>query len=221
MLDVLAQAASPGTPATPDADEDLAGAAAEPSFQKMIELLKELDAAPKPWKKCPGVFRCGKLAATRLRKHFASQAQLGERLKAAPARERAALLLDRLQAHVRAAGFQLVGLNIEATSFLLFPTADKYAVLRACGTDGSNYGHSTEDIIAWLEEMEKQNPFVLTTCSHDCVIGKFAGPLENAGALAERMCRFCPDLIDGDIIASPSQVAAELQQTQQFCLWWG
>jgi hypothetical protein len=25
---------------------------------------------------------------------------------------------------------------------------------------------------------------------------------------------------DGDIVASPSQVAADLEKTQQFCWWW-
>jgi ankyrin repeat protein len=200
--------------------EDLAAAAATPDFRQLLKLLEGLGAAPNPWEKCPGVFRCRKPPTARLQRHFAGEDGLLETLKALPAGERAALLFESLCDQVRAVRAQLIATAPEGKSLLLFPTADKYAVLRACGTDGINYGHTTEDVIAWLREMEKENPFVLTACKHDYVAGKFMCPPRAAAALAERLCEFCPDLIDGDIIESPDQVAAELERTHEFGLWW-
>jgi ankyrin repeat protein len=216
MMDLL----TPGAPATEGPEEDLATAAVAPAFRKLLDLLEGLGAVPKPWKKCPGVFRCARPTAARLQQHFAGKNGLRETLKTVPARQRAGLLLEHLRDQVRTAGGQLVTAGIDTTSLLLFPTTDKYAVLRAHGTDGINHGHTTEDVIAWLREMEKKNPFVLTACSHAYVAGKFTGPPRGAGALAERLCAFCPDLIDGDVIDSPAQVAGELERTHEFGLWW-
>ena len=42
---------------------------------------------------------------------------------------------------------------------ILLPTADKYAALLAAGTNGINYGHDTEAVIAWLKAMDDENPF--------------------------------------------------------------
>lgn len=218
--------------AAPDAIEQafeqvdkFAANAKQPAFQDVVTMLGEACAeAPKPWKKCKGVLRCESINPSRLTARYAKDARLKKRLATLDAEGRAALLLERLQEEVQAAGFQLV--RADATeepataSLLLVPTADKYAVLAALGTDGANYGHDTRAIIRWLQAMEKDNPFALSACGHDFLAGRFTKPLTKVAELAERMCAFCPDLIDGDMIDSPAQVAEQLNESGEFFFWW-
>jgi ankyrin repeat protein len=207
-----------------DVVETFPAAAKQPAFQQLLETLAELcGQPPKPWKQCKGAYRCGKVNLERLAKRYPPAAPKKRKDIASAASPWA--LVERLQAEVRAAGFQLLMAELAddpaAATWLVLPAADKYAALVACGTDGANYGHTTDAIIAWLQGMEKENPFMLTACGHDFVAGQFAGRVKNASALAERMCKFCPDLIDGAIVAAAEQVADALRKRSGFSLWWG
>src|SRR5437660_92657 len=99
---------------------------------------------------------------------------------------------------------------------LLFPTAEKYAVLVACGTNGDNYGLRPTDVINWLRETEQTDPFVVSECGYDFVGGRFLNPVSDPGRLAERMIAFCPDLIDGDLITSVESIARGLEEDPSF-----
>jgi ankyrin repeat protein len=228
MLELLTGTAGAADPveAVYQAVEGFAAAARQPRFQAMLEVLAGVcDKPPAPSKKCPGAYVCARPNAARLTQRYEGEAALEEALAATEsANGRAQLLLDRLRAEVRTADFHLIepeaNQSARTAKLLLFPTADKYAVVAARETDGANYGLATQDIIAWLQEMEKENPFVLTGCGHDFLAGEFVRPVVNAGPLAARMCAFCPDLLDGEVVESPEQVAEQLQEYQGFFFWW-
>jgi len=111
---------------------------------------------------------------------------------------------------------------------LLFPTADKYAVLAAVGTNGVNYGHDTDDVIRWFLETEKTWPFYLVDAGHDFIGGQFTGPIAKPRALVERMLKFCPDIrnfADADTKAwSDKEVVdtlvSDLKEGGSFAFWW-
>jgi hypothetical protein len=98
-----------------------------------------------------------------------------------------------------------------SAKLMVFPTDDKYAVLVARGTNGANYGLTTRAVIAWLRNLEKENPFHLTGCGFDFVEGRFRRPVVNAEAWADRMFKFCPDC--------GTEISHELRQGT-FFLWW-
>ena len=146
-----------------------------------------------PWEKRKGVFRCY-------------------------LRDPAPAQLETLQAEVRAAGFQLVLYDSipghgNAAKLMVFPTAEKFAVLVARGTNGVNYGLTTRALIAWLRDLEKENPFELTGCGFDFLEGRFRAPVRHAEHWAKRMVELCPDC------ESPEQVMEELRE-QRFFFWW-
>jgi hypothetical protein len=100
----------------------------------------------------------------------------------------------------------------------LLPTTDKYVVLAAVQTNGANFDIMTGDIIDWLKEMEKTQPFELTEAGFDYLAGQFTTPLKDPAAMAKRMYDFCPDIVDqgtGEV----DKLAAELKKGR-FFFWW-
>ena len=188
--------------AAADVAEDSAYAAAKqfrhnaetPAFQAVLARLAEACGKPPiPWEKRKGVYRCY------LRHPAAGQ-------------------LEALQAEVRAAGFQLVLYDAipgydNAAKLMVFPTSEKYAVLVARGTNGANYDLTTRALIAWLRDLEKENPFELIGCGFDFLEGSFPSHVQNAKDWSRRMLELCPDC------ESAAQVMLELRQ-QRFYFWW-
>lgn len=130
-------------------------------------------------------------------------------------------IVEALQDEVREKGLQLIENSVDRKSpLLLFPSADPYAVLQACGTNGDNYGHDTDDVCDWLRELAKNAPFVLTGCGHDFVAGSFRPPLAETADVAQQVVEFAPDVIDGDALESADELAAEMLKEQEFFLWW-
>jgi hypothetical protein len=170
--------------------KEFAKAAQQPAF---LEALRHVGALlgsdPRPWKKRKGVHQFWRFNP---------------------------IALPQAQTDARAAGFCLIRfetLMMDPTA-LLFPS-DKYAVIAACGTNTNMSGHDAHDLILWLRDMERENPFELTECGFDRLAGVFSSPVVNALQLAERMLRLCPDL--------PGPAAAlgdELRQTHEFRFWW-
>jgi hypothetical protein len=128
-----------------------------------------------------------------------------------------------LQEEVREAGYHLVltepWVAGEDAKFVLFPTKDKFAVIAAIGTEGANYGVQTADVIAWLRDLEKQNPFILRYCAHDLVGGDFLGRVKSARKLAEQMAEFCPSSLD-EGFESPEELARGLTKSKRFVVRW-
>jgi len=111
------------------------------------------------------------------------------------------------------------GLDGKPDTLTLLPTKDLYAVIAFERTNGANYEIYTHDIINWLRELEKQERFVLTGVSFDFIEGQFLTPIEDPKPLAERMYKFCPDIVDqgvGDVDA----LARELATKRTLYFWW-
>src|SRR5262249_10032057 len=73
-------------------------------------------------------------------------------------------------------------------------TTDKYEVMHAMDTNGDNYDTGTAGVIAWMKELEQDQPFILTEIGFDYMAGMFTSPVKDAGALAKKMYQFCPDI---------------------------
>ncbi len=101
----------------------------------------------------------------------------------------------------------------EKFNLLLFPTNDKYEVLTAIGTNGSNYGLDCFDLIRWLQETENENPFQLVAATHDGLTVFFTQPVSDAKKLAKRIVKFCPD-------SESETLAADLKSDRFFTFWW-
>lgn len=102
----------------------------------------------------------------------------------------------------------------EKNCIAILPTADKYDVILAMGTDGTNWGLKPRDIVAWLRRLEKEQPFIVTGVSGEHVSGRFTTKIKQPEELAMRMLEFCPNL------DSPDAVEAELRKSRGFWLWW-
>jgi hypothetical protein len=169
-------------------------AAEQPAFAAVKELLSDLCGhPPRPWSKRKGVFNFTFNTPAVLEQRYATTSPPG-----LDDGGRTPQLIELLAAEVRASGYCLVltGFGYAPASLRLFPTAEKYAVLAATGTNGVNRGLGPRDIIGWLMELENENPFVLTDCSFDALAGRFLSPVVNAERWAARMIEFCPDLGD-------------------------
>jgi hypothetical protein len=100
---------------------------------------------------------------------------------------------------------------------VLFPTTDKVAVVLAQETSSNGVpGADTEDIAAFVADLDADNPFRLTVCSHDTLAGVFEKPVRKAVTYARRMLAICP----GETESTPAEVAAILKRDRSFFLWW-
>src|SRR6185436_14227876 len=78
----------------------------------------------------------------------------------------------------------------------LLPTANRAEVLAAFQTNGANFEVYPQDIIRWLDELEKSHPFMLTGAGSDWCEGTFTKPLVDSKKLAKKMYEFCPDIVE-------------------------
>jgi hypothetical protein len=182
---------------------------------------------PAPWKRRKGIVYFHSVGIV---KHLASHF---EEPPAADDAERPFRLLARLQDQVLAEGFTLLYIDsipddAGRLPLILLPTANKYAALLACGTNGINQGHSTEAVISWLIALDRENPFVVAGCGQDFVDGRFTAVVRDAERVAERTIAFCPDMVDQAdaslaLLSRSDQVAAvarELTESWWFGFWW-
>jgi Domain of unknown function (DUF4253) len=77
-------------------------------------------------------------------------------------------------------------------------------------------GAETEDIVAFVADLDRYNPFRLTACAHDTIAGEFDGPVRQAATWARRLLAICP----GEEEAAPADVAAAMKEDGYFLLWW-
>ena len=100
----------------------------------------------------------------------------------------------------------------------LLPTRDKYDVIAAMETNGVNYDIGTAGIIAWLKDLEAEQPFMLTGIGFDHLEGHFTTTIKDRKALARRMYEFCPDIVQQGV-GSLSKLADELRNGTLY-FWW-
>jgi ankyrin repeat protein len=97
----------------------------------------------------------------------------------------------------------------------LLPTGDVYRVIAALETNGMN---STEELIAWLRELEKEQPFAITGIGFDFLEGRFTTSINDPAALAKRINTICPEGIGG--AQAEARQIEQLRKTGRLYLWW-
>jgi hypothetical protein len=100
----------------------------------------------------------------------------------------------------------------------LLPTTNKFEVMAAMDTNGNNYSIGTSGVIAWMQELEQEQPYVLTGIGFDCMAGRFTSPVKDPDHLAERMYQFCPDIVDQGV-ETVDKLANELRKGALY-FWW-
>ena len=100
----------------------------------------------------------------------------------------------------------------------LLPTRNKFEVMAAMDTNGDNYDIGTAGVIAWMQELEREQPFVLTGIGFDYMEGFFVEPVTNPDELAKRMYQFCPDIVDQGV-GTVSKLANEVRNGRLY-FWW-
>jgi len=108
----------------------------------------------------------------------------------------------------------------------LVPTGEKYEVIRMVGTNG-NAAHTHEEVVAWLKDLDRREPWLLVGASYDFVEGFFAAPVRDPHALAQSVLSFCPDFYYQGIGLDPAKHGTPLEETEKyfqterlFHFWW-
>jgi uncharacterized protein DUF4253 len=101
----------------------------------------------------------------------------------------------------------------------LYPSAERNTILRLVGTNGANYGIGPDSIVAWLETLEHDQPFILTGIGFDWLEGRFTTPLADPVVLARRFNAFCPDIVTQGT-GTIEGLARELRRSSQLYCWW-
>ncbi len=110
-------------------------------------------------------------------------------------------LLTGSHAAFRAAGLYLFryerNFGLEKDRVAVLATGDRDAVIRRMGTSGHRLGVSGEQIAAWLNALEKEEPLQVDEIGADFVAGRFARTPKDPIAVAKRVAQFAPDLVTG------------------------
>ncbi len=115
------------------------------------------------------------------------------------------------------------GMDDATDRLALVPTADVYEVIRLVGTSGNGFRYNgkeltTTSIIGWLKELGKRQPLQITGIGADFIEGQYLTPVKNPDELAERIYKFCPDIVDQRNYTVKC-LADELRD-RQLCFWW-
>jgi uncharacterized protein len=130
-------------------------------------------------------------------------------------------VVDEMAVKAAAAGGTLVRTDptqdpAKGVSCVLYPTTDKVAVILARETSSNGtVGADTEDIAAFVADLDKDNPFRLTACAGDLIVGEFGGPVRKARTVARRILDLCSEGDD-----DPDDLAQTLKEDRAFFLWW-
>ena len=100
----------------------------------------------------------------------------------------------------------------------LLKTADPRVVIRRVGT-GQGHGPASERIVAWLDDLAKEEPFELSEIGVDYLAGEFAHSPKDARAVAKRCAEFAPDLVAGRA-TSLDLLAEEIRANRTLYLIW-
>jgi ankyrin repeat protein len=128
------------------------------------------------------------------------------------------VIVPELHENFRARGAYLFEC-IHRKAIALLPTTDPYEVIEFIGTNGANYDLDTVDIINWMRELEKEQPFDLTGIGFDFLEGRFTTPVKNSRDLAQKLYKFCPDIVHQGA-GTVAKAASELKRANRFFLWW-
>jgi len=125
----------------------------------------------------------------------------------------------------RRAGFYLFrterayGMEGEKDRIALLATADRAEVVRRIGTAGPNRGVTPEAIVAWLEALEKDEPFELLEVGTDYVAGRFRQTPKDPMAIAKRCAEIAPAL-SANSTKMLDLLAEEIRANRTLYLFW-
>lgn len=127
--------------------------------------------------------------------------------------------LAKVQAEFLKRGKFVFAIDHQQERVAMLPTTDKYKALEAMGTNGANFGLSTEDIIKWMRDLEKEQPFTLTGVGFDFLSGTFKSKVKDPAGLAKRMYEFCSDIVDQGV-GTVEELEKQLSKSRDFFFWW-
>ena len=138
-------------------------------------------------------------------------------------------IVESHRARMRPAGAYLFiyehGFGIRGDLVGVAPTTDKFDLVRRARTDGVNYGHDNADVVAWLRELDREEPFDLTGAGADFVEGTFTNAVRDRKRAAQRIYSFCPDFFDQGIgLTDQGEPHAAIERylaaNRAFFFWW-
>lgn len=150
---------------------------------------------------------------------------LGEGRSFAVAPGIAEALLAGSHAPYRKAGLYLFryersfGMAGEKDRIGLLRTADHRVVVKRVGTGHAQRGVTTEKILAWLDALEKEEPFELWEVGADYLAGRFEKVPKDPAATARRCAELAPDLVAGRA-STLDLLAGEIRTNRTLYLIW-
>jgi hypothetical protein len=111
------------------------------------------------------------------------------------------------------------GMPGENDRVALLATTDRAVVVRRIGTAGAGQSPTTEEIVAWLDRLAKDEPFELWEIGTDYVAGRFARTPKDPAAVARRCAEIAPDLV-GARASTVDLLAAEIRANRTLYLIW-
>ena len=88
----------------------------------------------------------------------------------------------------------------------------------AFGVHGNDQELSNREVLAWMRDLDAEQPFRLTACRFDTLGIEFGKPVRAPHKLARRMLKFCQDL-DGSF-ETARDLATHLREKQAVTFWW-
>lgn len=99
-------------------------------------------------------------------------------------------------------------------------TTDRNAVIRRMGTAGPKNHVTADQIIAWLDKMQKDQPFQLSEVGVDFVGGKFDKIPSDPVVVAQRSAELAPDLVAGNRDNMMRLLVEEIRKNGTLMLVW-
>lgn len=105
--------------------------------------------------------------------------------------------------------------SFNESCIILLPTLDFYEAIAAFETPVGQ-SISSDDLIRWLKDLQKEQPFEITHIAPDLLCADFTTPIQNPSALAKSIEKICGDVINEPI----EKVADALARSRKLYLWW-
>lgn len=111
------------------------------------------------------------------------------------------------------------GMAGEKDRLALLEGADHRAAIRRVGTGQAAKGLSSDQVVAWLDALGKDEPFDLWEVGTDYVAGRFQRTPGDPEAIAKRCAEFAPDLVAGRA-STLELLAHEIKSNRTLYLIW-
>ncbi|MFP5110642.1 DUF4253 domain-containing protein [Neobacillus sp. C211] len=97
---------------------------------------------------------------------------------------------------------------------------DQFKIIELMQTNGAKYNISNEAIISKLKEWNDIYPLTIICAKFDYVEFQFIKliPDWKIAYLAQKVCEFCPDLLDKEL--SIEDLIKAIREDQSLILWW-